>query len=91
MAAALRELETAGMVNRTGDPVDRRKVRVVRGEGPGRSSRREGDSWLGRRFRWKHGISRLGNETATGRTAERLRLPPVSTGALRGAVEDVRG
>lgn len=50
VAAALRELEAAGLVDRAKDAQDRRKVRVVLTE-EGRSvvaeSRRERDSWLG--------------------------------------------
>ncbi|MFE3169269.1 MarR family winged helix-turn-helix transcriptional regulator [Streptomyces sp. NPDC059224] len=50
VAAALRELEAAGLVTRVRDAQDRRKVRIVlTGEGQSvvAASRRERDSWLG--------------------------------------------
>ncbi|MEV7075087.1 MarR family transcriptional regulator [Streptomyces sp. NPDC093990] len=51
IAAALRELEAAGLVFCERDEQDRRKVRVVltpRGQDVVAQSRRERDSWLGR-------------------------------------------
>ncbi|MEC3997038.1 MarR family transcriptional regulator [Actinacidiphila sp. DG2A-62] len=50
IAAALRELEAAGLVFRERDEQDRRKVRVVltpQGQDVVAQSRRERDSWLG--------------------------------------------
>jgi DNA-binding MarR family transcriptional regulator len=51
VAAALRELEGAGMVTRAADALDRRRVLIVlteRGRSVVAESRRERDSWLGR-------------------------------------------
>lgn len=50
VAAALRELEAAGLVTRARDAQDRRKVRIVltqEGQSVVAASRRERDSWLG--------------------------------------------
>ena len=50
VAAALRELEAAGLVTRDRDANDRRKVRIVlteEGQSVVAASRRERDSWLG--------------------------------------------
>lgn len=50
VAAALRELEAAGLVTRTRDAYDHRKVRIVltsQGQSVVAAIRRERDSWLG--------------------------------------------